>query len=102
MRNTLFELPALLCCMWGGALAGGLGFFISLPKIIWRRRAAGRRTPFLLRALFAVCDIITSLAVTAVFCAALIKANGGEPRLYAIAGFFLSMAGVVRLFKMLM
>ena len=96
MRNNLAELPVLLACLWGGAAAGGLVFFIRLPKKIYIRRNRGKRTGLLLRALFFALDITACAAIAAAFAAALFFANGGEPRLYAVSGFVLMLLAVTR------
>ena len=102
MRNTLSELPVLLCCLWGGALAGGLAFLLTLPKKLWFKRFRGRRRPALTALLFGLGDIIAGLSIAAVFALTLLYANGGELRLYAVCGFIAALAAVLRLCNMLL
>ncbi len=99
MRNNLSELPVLLSCLWSGAMAGSVVFLLALPKLLWRRKNRGRRLPFGTRLIFALLDILICAAAGVIFSAALISANGGELRLYAVAGFFIALAFVLRLLK---
>ena len=102
MRNNLAELPVLLCCLWGGSLAGGAAFLLRLPKKLYFRNRLGLRTPLLPKLIFILLDILTCASVAVIFAASLLYANGGELRLYAAAGFFGALAVVVWLLKTLL
>lgn len=87
MRNTLSELPVLLMCIRAGILAGAAIFLLRLPRLLRSAARRGLRTPFWLRLLFAAADVLAALLTLALLASALFRLNGGEPRLYACAGF---------------
>lgn len=93
MRNTLAELPVLLMCIRAGLIAGAAVFLLRLPRRLRMGAKRGCRTPFWLCLLFAAADALAALLMLALFAAALLKLNGGEPRLYACAGFAAGAAG---------
>ena len=97
MRNNLAELPVLFACMRAGFCAGGAAYLLRLPKRAYAARRPGLRTPFAPGLLFVMLDIMTCAATALILACALICANGGEPRLYALCGFFCSMAASLKL-----
>ena len=101
MRNNLAELPVLLCCLWTGALAGGLAFLLRLPKTLYEKRRRGLRTPPVMLAVFFILDLLLCLSAAGIFALGLCYANGGEPRLYAVSGFVFALLSVKALLKTL-
>ena len=99
MRNNLAELPVLLCCIWGGAAAGGGVFLLRMTKRLWLKRFRGRRAGAAWMALFVLLDLLTVAFVSCAFAAILLFANGGEPRLYAVLGFFAALFSVDALLR---
>lgn len=96
MRNTLAQLPVLLCCLWGGALAGGAVFLLQLAARVRFLKKRGVRAGSITGAVLIMLDILTAAAAVGGFAAALFFANGGEPRLYAAAGYFTALIAVDR------
>lgn len=101
MRNTLDELPVLLLMMRGGILAGGLAFALSLPRKLYNIRRRGLRCGLWRGALFFCMDLLICLGCAILFAASLLRANGGEMRLYAVLGFLLPLALAVKLLNAL-
>lgn len=99
MRNNLAELPVLLACMRAGFCAGGAAYLLRLPKRAYLARRRGLRTPFAPDFLFVLLDFLTCASAALTLASALVWANGGEPRLYALAGFFCAMALTVKLLE---
>ena len=97
MRNNLTELPVLLCCIWGGALAGLAVFLLRLPKKLYENAHRGLRTPFFIKLILGVFDMLTCAAAALIFAFALVYANGGEPRAYAVMGYLAFLALNARL-----
>ena len=97
MRNNLSELPVLLCCIWGGALAGLAVFLLRLPKKLYESHHRGLRTPFFIKLLLGILDMLTCAAAALIFVFALVYANGGELRAYAVLGYSACLALNVRL-----
>ena len=92
MRSSLNELPVFALSIWGGMIAGLSASLIRLPRALYLRGLRGRRaSPFLL-VLFGALDIAAAAAAAAVFCLTLLKANGGELRLYAVCGYLAGAA----------
>ncbi|MBO4384433.1 MAG: hypothetical protein J5854_03305 [Clostridia bacterium] len=87
MRTTVNELPVFLMSLWGGIIAGHIAALLRLPGKLYLRSLRGRRGSVPLKGLFCVLDVISALAVTAVLCAVTVRANGGEPRAYALFAF---------------
>ncbi len=87
MRNALSELPVLLCCLRGGMIAGFISSLLLLPGRFYRARRKGRRARAFPVTAFSLLDFTAAAALAAVFALTLLKANGGEPRLYAVCGF---------------
>ena len=87
MRNSLDELPVLLCMLWGGVIAGLASSLLRMPGRAYYAALRGRRARLLPKACAAALDIMAAAAIMAAFSLSLIHANGGEPRLYAVCGF---------------
>lgn len=92
MRTTLNELPIFALCVWGGAAAGLAAALVRLPRRLYLASRKGRRAGRFPMLLFAAADVFSAALLAASFCAALIYANGGELRLYAVSGFLLGAA----------
>lgn len=89
MRNSLSEIPILLCCIWGGIIAGLASSLLRLPRKAYIRTLKGRRANPLLLILFFLLDLLSAAAIAAVFMLTLLHANGGELRLFAVCGFII-------------
>lgn len=87
MRTTLLELPILMCCLWGGLLAGLIAALLRLFGQLKKKRLAGRRLKLVPRALIGILDALAALVLGVLCAAALIYANGGEPRAYAVISY---------------
>ncbi len=92
MRNSLLELPILLCCIWGGLVSGLVCALFLLPRRLYIARLRGRRAGVIKLILLAFSDITAALALVSGFALTLYTANGGELRIYAVCGFFAAAA----------
>ncbi|MCR5611506.1 MAG: hypothetical protein K6F68_06730 [Clostridiales bacterium] len=88
MRTTVNELPILLVMLWGGLIAGHIAALLRLPGKLYTRSLRGRRGNAFLKIAFSALEVLAALAVTAILSAVLVRANGGEPRSYALLAFF--------------
>lgn len=87
MRTTVNELPILLISLWGGLAAGHLALLLRLPGKLYARRLKGRRAALPAKLGFSFLDALAAFAVTAILAAVLVRANGGEPRSYALLAY---------------
>ncbi len=101
MRNSLDELPVLLCMLRGGLIAGLIAALLRLPRRLYLRSLKGRRAKPLMLTLLILADIIAAAATVLIFTLTLIHANGGEPRFFAVCGFALGCAGSACALRML-
>ena len=92
MRNTLSELPVLLFLMRGGFIAGALCFLLRLPRRLYMRSLRGRRAGLVPLLVTGSADILAAFSTASALALTLLQANGGEPRFYAVAGFFAAFA----------
>lgn len=102
MRSSLYELPVLLTMLRGGAVSGAAAYLLLLPRRWFDLKHRGLRTGLWRGLLFALADIAVIAACFGVFAYSLVKANGGEPRLYAAAGFISAHAAAFALIKKLL
>ena len=87
MRNALSELPVLLLCIRGGLIAGIGSALVRLPGRLYCLRLRGRRGKLLPKLLFGLLDVLAAAGTVVLLAYTLYRANGGEPRLYALLGF---------------
>lgn len=87
MRTTVYELPVFLVLLWGGLIAGHIAALLRLPGKLYSGSLRGRRGNAAALAAFFALDVTAALAAAAILCAALVYANGGEPRAYALFAF---------------
>ncbi len=102
MRNVLNELPVFALSIWSGVAAGFLVSLLRLPRELYSRSLKGRRAKAVPLILFGLADVIAACSACAVFCAAMIFANGGELRLYAVCGFLAGAAVPYEAVKLLL
>lgn len=101
MRNALSEIPVLLLCLWGGGVAGIAAALVRLPGRLYTLTRRGRRTGLFPKILFSVFDIAAAALAVSVFCLTLLRANGGEPRLFAVCAFIAGAAVPARAIRVL-
>lgn len=89
MRNSLDELPVLLCMFRGGLIAGTIAALLRLPRRLYADSLKGRRAKLPPLILLIAADLTAAAAITLISAASLIHANGGEPRAFAVCGFAL-------------
>lgn len=87
MRSALAELPVLVCCLRGGLIAGAFSALVRLPGRLYRRRLRGRREKALPKLFFGLLEALAAAGIVLILACTLFRANGGEPRLYALCGF---------------
>ena len=88
MRNSLDELPVLICMLRGGLIAGVIASLLCLPRRLYVKKLQGRRAKPLPLLLFCVMELAAAACAVGLFALSLLHANGGEPRLFAVCGFF--------------
>ena len=101
MRNTLYELPVLLTMLRGGVIAGGAAYLLLLPRRLYYIKRRGKRMGFWRCLLFTLLDIAVCILCSGIFALSLVTANGGELRLYAIAGYSAALFAVIKLLRTL-
>ena len=95
MRNTLSELPIMLCCLRGGIIAGFAAAALRLPGRLYFRARRGRRAGLPAVIGFAALDVLAAALAALILASTLVYSNGGELRMYAVCAFLAGAAAQI-------